>query len=188
MPIPLGVLAVAGAGAAGGGGAFDLLETTVLGSDAASVTFSSLGSYSAYKHLQIRMVSRCTRAATIADTFVQVNGDTGNNYAYHRMLGSGSSVGEASSINRANAFLAYTSAANATANNFATTVFDILDFSSTSKTTTFRSLTGMVNTSGNLIGLFSGLWNNTAAVTSINIFPEAGNFLTGSRFSLYGYK
>ena len=31
MPIPLGVLAVAGAGAAGGGSSFDLLATTVLG-------------------------------------------------------------------------------------------------------------------------------------------------------------
>ena len=37
-------------------GAYDLLETTTLTSSASSVTFSGLGSYTDYKHLQIRMV------------------------------------------------------------------------------------------------------------------------------------
>ena len=47
MPFGLGFFATAGAGAAG---SFDLLETQVLGSAQASVTFSSLGTYSNYKH------------------------------------------------------------------------------------------------------------------------------------------
>ena len=92
MPIPLGILAVAGAGAAGGGGAFDLLETTVLGSDTASVTFSNLNTYSAYKHLQIRLVARSTNASASRSVRIQFNGDTASNYAYHYLLGDGSSV------------------------------------------------------------------------------------------------
>ena len=39
-------------------GSFDLLETTTLSTSASSVTFSGLGAYSDYKHLQIRSVAR----------------------------------------------------------------------------------------------------------------------------------
>ena len=54
MPIPLGFFAAAGAVA---GGSYDLLETTILSSNAASVTFSNLNNYAAdYQHLQIRAV------------------------------------------------------------------------------------------------------------------------------------
>jgi hypothetical protein len=37
--------------------------------------------------------------------------------------------------------------------------------------------------------LNSGLWRSTASVTDIQLFPNVGtNWVTGSRFSLYGIK
>jgi len=66
-------------------------------------------------------------------------------------------------------------------------VLDILDAYSTTKNKTIRSLSGMTGGANNL-QLYSGLWNNTAAISSLNIFPGATNFVAGSRFSLYGIR
>jgi len=172
------------AAAAGGAGAYDLLETTVLASSASSVTFTGLGSYSDYTHLQIRYV---TQATSTSDIFLRMNADTGSNYAYHWLQGTGSTVSSvgASSQNHIRVFGAD---ANPGGDVFAPGVIDILDFSSSSKNTTTRTLAGR-NATANRIFLLSGLYNDTSAVTSISLTEgSTGNFVTGSRFSLYGIK
>jgi hypothetical protein len=56
LGFPLGILSAAGAGG-GVAGDYELISSEILGTTAASVTFSSLGDYSStYKHLQIRAV------------------------------------------------------------------------------------------------------------------------------------
>jgi hypothetical protein len=186
MPIPLGVLAVAGAGAAGGGGSYDLLETTVLGSSAASVTFSNLGNYSAYKHLQIRAVTRGDVATSDYNIKVTLNSDTGSNYAFHNIRGNGSTVTSAASTSQA-FMAAFLTMGTSVADIWPAAVVDILDFNNANKNTTIRSLNGWAG-SANAIHLRSGFWNNTAAVTTITLTPNSGNLITGSRISLYGYK
>ena len=183
--IPLGFWAASGGG--GGAGGFDLLETTTLTSSALSVTFSGLDAYSDYKHLQIRMVGRGDRATSLADLWLRFNSDSGSNYAWHVLYGSGSSVGSIGYPSQPKIQTGYVTGSTFTSNGFAGTVTDILDFSSTSKNTTIRSLTGMAGTN-NQIRMFSGLWNSTSAVTSIQLLPEVDNLVAGSRFSLYGVK
>jgi hypothetical protein len=188
MPIPLGVLAVAGAGA-GATGSFDLLETTVLGSNAASVTFSSLGSYSAYKHLQVRYTVKTARTAFDIDFYqLTLNGVTTASYAYHHLGGNGSSV---TSDNGANSSFIYpwiTVPGNATTSGFGAGILDLLDFSSTSKNKTVRIFAGQTVSATRYLALASGFYNSTNAITSMTFtFPNA-NALTGSRFSLYGIK
>jgi hypothetical protein len=79
MLIPFGILSAAGAG-----GGYELIETQILGSDAASVTFSSLGSYSSvYKHLQLRWTARTTRVATETQIFLRTNSNNSANYSSH---------------------------------------------------------------------------------------------------------
>ena len=187
MPIPLGILAVAGAGAAGAASDYVRLESTILTTTAASVTFSNLNNYSAYKHLQLRITARTDRSGSGDDNIgIRVNSDTGSNYAYHWLTGDGSSVASSATTSTTFAFVGKTAAALATANNFAGNVIDILDFNSSAKNTTFRSLSGQ---GSDYIRLFSGLWNNTAAVTALLLYPLTGpNFIAGSRFSLYGIK
>lgn len=191
MPIPLGILAVAGAGAAGGG-AYDLLETTVLTSSASSVTFSSLGSYSDYKHLQLRIVARRgDSAGTYTTIRMRMNGVTSGSYAYHRLEGDGSSVvsaADGTSDTRIE-FAAISGDDSGTnpADSFGAVIADILDFSSSSKNTTVRALSGFASSGNSRIRLASGLFNNTAAVTSLEVYNTV-NFEIGSRFSLYGVK
>ena len=164
-------------------GAFDLLETTTLTTSASSVTFSGLGAYSDYKHLQIRSVARVDVSGTTCA--MRFNSDSGSNYARHYLIGSGSvSSGGQTSQDQSNTLFA--AGSSQAANIFGVSVVDILDFASTNKNTTVRSL--VTNSDGTII-LFSGLWNDTAAITSIEIKQQTtGNFVSGSRFSIYGTK
>jgi len=164
----------------------DLLAEVTLTSSASSVTFSGLGAYSDYKHLQIRMVSRSTSTSGNNVGF-RMNGDTGSNYASHRLYGNGSGVfpSSASSIDKALYYLQPISSDDT--GNFGSGIIDLLDFSSTSKTATLRWMYGFQTTNSH-VGLCSGLWNNTAAVTSLEIAPFSDNFAIGSRFSLVGIR
>jgi hypothetical protein len=174
---------------AGGAGAYDLLETQVLTSSASSVTFTGLGAYSDYKHLQLRAVVRSDRASSVADFLVNLNADTGANYAFHTLGGNGTSVFSSAATSQSLMETGFATGSTFTANAFGVIVMDILDFSSTTKNTTLRSLTGLAGTENNQIRLVSGLYNSTSAVTSLEFTSQAStNFITGSRFSLYGVK
>jgi hypothetical protein len=168
-------------------GSFDLLETTTLTSSASSVTFSGLGAYSDYKHLQIRAVTRNDGAFTGGSIVATINGNTSATYSDHRLRGDGTSVTSAGFTSQTNAVLGDSAGGNNGANQFAAHVIDILDFSSNSKNSTFRSLTGLAADSRTIISLSSGLFINTNAVTSIEL-ADSGNLVAGSRFSLYGVK
>jgi len=186
LGFPLGILSAAGA-AVGFESDYELISTTVLAGTAASVTFSSLGDYSStYKHLQFRVAAQgTTNNANIGFSF---NGDTGNNYAWHSLFGQGSSVSADSSINRANIIGSIPVVASSNTNQFTGSVIDILDAYNTSKFVTTRSLHGRASGGGNLIELDSGLWRDTASLTSVAFTITTGNINTGSRFSLYGIK
>ena len=169
------------------GGSYDLLESTVLTSSASSVTFTGLDAYSDYKHLQIRAVTRTTRASSNDVVLLNFNSDSGSNYAWHSLRGSGSAVSSGAGTSQTYIQLGITQTTDNTANAFGPLVADILDFSSSSKNTTVRSLSGQ--TVGNtFIDLRSGLWNSTSAVTSIELTQFGTDFVTGSRFSLMGVK
>ena len=184
--IPFGFWAASGAG--GGAGAFDLLETTTLTSSASSVTFTGLGAYSDYKHLQIRMVSRATDAASADSLYINLNNDSGNNYSYHRLLGTGTGVASSAATSLPFAFLGIHPANSLAAGVFGAHVVDILDAFSSSKNSTIRSLGGVADSGFNAIGLYSGLWMNSNAVTQIGLTTSGTAFTIGSRFSLYGVK
>jgi hypothetical protein len=171
--------------------AYDLLETEILTGSQASVTFSSLGDYATagYQHLQIRMTGRSTRSATNSDFDFRFNGDSGTNYTWHYMRGSGSAMESAGGggLDSVRGYQTLTGATN-TSGSFAATVIDILDPFETTKNTTIRFFTGFTG-SLNRVLLESGAWLNTNAVTSITFDEYYGSsFSAGSRFSLYGLK
>jgi hypothetical protein len=183
MPIPLGVLAVAGAGGGGAAGnAYELLETQVLGSAAASVDFTGLGTYaSTYQHLQLRISNKS--ASTNSQVFLTFNNDSGNNYSFHEMIGTGSAVESYASTSqpRIQAWQLPPTT------GFTGAVMDILDPFETTKNKTTRSFGGQAESTYNQIRLGSGLWMNTASVTSIKLTGGV-NIAAGSRFSLYGMR
>lgn len=190
MPFGLGFFAVAGAGAAG---SYDLLETQVLGSSQASVTFSSLSTYaSTYKHLQIRWVAKSTRAAATGDDFFwQMNGNTTtSNYTSHYLRGTGSSVSSAANNNSIYyGLISNFMPAGSYTNEFMSGVTDILDAFETTKNKTVRTVAGAITTSYAIdTTLSSGMFLSTDAVSSFTLKCRLANLAQYSRFSLYGIK
>jgi hypothetical protein len=158
-------------------GAYDLISTQVLGSSAASVTFSSIPQ--TYRHLQIRYVYQPVSGnATLQARF---NSDASSVYNTHQLGGGGSSVFSAYSTGTEISQLGY---ANSLTGYEGFGVIDILDYANTSKNTTTRAFRGRIDG----VVLASGLWRNTAAVTSIFLNTDSSTFNTNSRFSLYGIK
>ena len=182
-PLPLGILASSLSLA----GAYDLLETQTLATTAASVTFTGLDTLAAgYQHLQLRMTTRSTNSG-FSTNYLNVNSDTGTNYSTHLLSGLGSSVISFAYTSEAYIRFGQTATSSSPTSAFTATVMDILDFSSASKNTTIRALSGMENAASTRVDLRSGLWNSTAAVTSLAI-KNFDTYVAGSRFSLYGVK
>jgi hypothetical protein len=183
--IPLGILSSAGSGF----GTYELIQTQILGSNTASITFSGLGAYAdTYKHLQIRLTGKTTRVQIGANIVLRFNGDTGSNYSWHSLIGNGSIVTSIASASTTLMLGAWVAGANTTANAFGAGVIDILDAYSTTKNKTMRTLNGLSGGEVN-IRLGSGLWRNTNAITSVTIFDaDSTNLVTGSRFSIYGIR
>jgi hypothetical protein len=115
--------------------------------------------------------------------YLTFNNDSGNNYSFHEIIGTGSNVdGYASSSQpRIQAWqLPPTS-------GFTGAVMDILDPFETTKNKTTRTLGGQAEGVFSQIRLGSGMWMNTSSVTSIKLTGGV-NISSGSRFSLYGIK
>lgn len=172
---------------------FYQIATTTLGSAQSSFTFSSIPQD--YTHLQIRFSTQSSDTAASGFGNNRLNGyfnadETATNYYNHALVGNGANPVTSEPENTAKW------AGNATRNSSAgwgTNIIDILDYTNTNKFKTTRCLTGFSN-NDNTTGtgsarLVSGLWRNTAAITSIKIVPEAAvNFKQYSIFSLYGVK
>jgi len=172
----------------------DLLAEVTLTSSASSVSFTGLGAYSDYKHLQLRMVTRFDTSSNDMN-YLTFNGDNGSNYSTHRLEASlsTSTVNSASHVSEAYIRIAETDKSSNASGAFGAAVIDILDFSDTNKNTTVRLLsghTGAGNTTDG-VALRSGLWDSTAAVTSIELNVAIAawfSLVAGSRFSLVGIR
>lgn len=187
MLIPLGILAVAGAGGAAATPAYDLIATATVSGSSKNIDFTSIPQD--YKHLQIRFVAKVT-TTTQRNIQFQFNGITTTSYAAHRLIGNGTTVTSTASTTIDNIEVPNTIARSTTAGLVGAGIVDILDYASTSKNTTLRGLFGL-HDSTNQVTLASGLFNNTAAISSIRITHNGGTtdyFDTISRFSLYGIK
>ena len=163
-------------------GAYESIATVTVGAGGAStVTFSSIPS--TYQHLQIRGIMLST-TANHAD--MQLNSDTGNNYAGHALEGTGSAVSSFAGTSRANMFSIFYTPGTST--GVGGGVADILDYANTNKNTTVRSLRGTDNNGSGNLSLISGLWMNTSAVTTITLTARGGTFTQYSSFALYGIR
>jgi hypothetical protein len=161
---------------------YESIATTTLGSAQSSITFSS---FSGYTHLQVRSLARQT-LSSVSYMFFRFNSDSGSNYSYHTVYGDGASAAVDTGTSQT---LGVAGLQGGTANIFAGSVLDILDYSNTNKFKTTRVLDGVdVNGAGGYVELTSSCWRSTSAITSIEIFLSGASFATGSTFSIYGIK
>jgi hypothetical protein len=187
----------AGGGGGGGGGA--IVPIAVVGpltSSQASVTFASIPQ--TYRTLKLRVVARLDFAATENRIMVQFNSDTGANYDWQELHGSGTGAFAGEQISGTAIRLGIFPAASSTSAALAgMATVDLPNYTGTTfhKVMTIahvdRTNTGSGSQRVYAIGAY---WRNTAAVTSIVLTPStsdtgiagSGNFVAGSYFCLYG--
>ena len=168
--------------------AYESISTvTVGGGGSASISFTSIPG--TYTHLQVRFMARGTATAAGVGLRERLNSDTSASYSSHQLYGSGASVAATGGGSQSEMEIGGMTGATAGSNIFGVGVLDILDYSSTDKYKTLRLLDGRdVNGSGGYIFFESGSWQNTNAVTTVQIYPASGNFEQYSQFALYGIK
>jgi hypothetical protein len=163
---------------------FESISTVALASGSGTITFSSIPS--TYKHLQIRMIGASTNG-TVADAYIRFNSDSGANYFYHQLRSNSTTAQSYSYASQSQMVITSNTGQSSTIFNAA--VCDILDYTSTAKNKTIRSHNGYSLGSGGGESItHSGAWNNTAAISRIDITLSGGTFYANSHFALYGIK
>jgi hypothetical protein len=186
MPI-LGIMSSAATGSAGN---FDSIATTTLTTGATHIEFGSIPS--GYKHLQVRGI--IMNSVTQDNVSIRVgNGsvDTAANYSSHQLQGNGATIVSNSSVTATSMGLSGL-ATNSSLYPFVF-VYDILDYSSTSKNKTVKGISGQdgngTGTATNWrVQLSSGSWRSTSAINTVRIYTPAGNIGNLSTIALYGIK
>jgi hypothetical protein len=177
---------------------YESIATTTVGAGgSSSVTFSSIPS--TYTHLVVRGSIQSNRGSyAIDNATVRFNSDSGANYSRHNLDASASTTTAPEAYGTGGATFGgpipvVTGVATNVFNGF---VMDVLDYASTNKYKTLRILGGYdvngttgTGSFGGTVGIYSGAWQNTAAVTSITLAPVDGTAFTQySSFALYGIK
>jgi len=190
MPI-LGVIASSVSGNLWPANSFESIATITAAGGETTISFTGIPS--TYKHLQLRGIARDTFSGSsgYGTMYLRFNSDTGNNYnwAYsgtNTALNYGSAAND-SKVAVPSAFLL----GGTTAGYYGTFIIDIYNYSNTNLNTTVKHIAGadakVVSTSYQM-NVGNGNWNNTAAVTSIQLPAQGTAWAQYSSFALYGIK
>ena len=194
MPILFGTIASSNQQArADTGVMFPLGMVQVGAAGAAYVDFTSIPS--TYTHLQVRMICKSQRANNYGSTvWAYFNGDyapsSPTNYNFHFLSGDGSTASSGAYANTNVGYGAYAgNAMGTTATNVpSVNIMDILDYKNTNKYKTVRTLFGEDRNGGGQVALYSSLWQNTTAISSIRFYPDNYYFAQYTSIALYGIK
>jgi len=157
---------------------YEPIATTTLGSAAASVTFSTIsGSYT-----DLVLVAQPLKSTAGGGTLrYQVNGDTGSNYSNTTLFAEAGTVYSDRASGASFGRIGFWNG-DSVGNTL------ITNFQNYSNTSTFKTSISRGGNASAIVGTVVNLWRSTAAITSILIYNDGGNFNTGSTFTLYGIK
>ena len=156
------------------------IATTTLGSNTATVTFSSIsGSYTDLVLIANFVGFTNTNTEAVS---VRLNGDTGSNYSATFLRGNGTAASSARASNDNRMVVGATQTGTNTS-----AAMNILQFMNYSNATTYKTILTRYSQASLQAETDIGLWRNTAAITSIEFGTYGTNLmLTGSVITLYG--
>ena len=156
---------------------YDLIASNVLGSSAASVTFSSIPA--TYRDLILVVNALGSGGSNFPG--IRYNSDSGGNYSWVHANGDGSLATSSSQTGQTYAII--TNDGYPTTTTRAVMITSIMDYSATDK---HKSALSRGNNASNGTSMVATRWANTAAITSIEVLAISNNFASGSSFYLYG--
>jgi hypothetical protein len=169
---------------------YTIIASNTLSSSAASVTFSSIPA--TYTDLVLRISARANGSGLLAGLAIKFNGSTTSIYSNTNLFAYSSS----GTSNRSSSVASIPAMDNitdggATANSFSSNELYIPSYTiSQNKPSSLFSV--VENKSATnfewLVYTGAGLYRDTAAISSIALTTNAGSFVSGSSFFLYGIK
>jgi len=176
-------------GAITDGEAWVALETRTLGSDTASITFTStddgqVGDWSQYMDLFVIAYARSTKSGTDDTTYFQLNSDTGSNYAYQYLNGGGALV-TAGYGTTSTARQGTITGNTATANIFGAVISHLFDINSGKYKSIVSQGAGDRDGAGE-VDMWGHTWKSQDPITTILMSCTSGDILSGSRIDLFG--
>jgi hypothetical protein len=160
------------------------IQTVTVGSGgASSISFTSIPA--TYTDLVVMLSTRLTGNA--GGMYLTFNGSS-SSYSGKRLGASGAStVYSDSNAGLTDKLFVRAEDTRATASTFASTQIYVPNYaSSNNKSVSYESVAEDNGTTYNGIELNAGLWSNSAAITTVTVVPEAGNFAQYSTATLYG--
>ena len=160
----------------------ELIQTSTLGTAAASITFTSIPQ----DGTDLVLLGLVRTARALANDFVDLrfNGDnTDANYSARVVIGNGSSAFSFTE----NSYIGDVNGDTSTADTFSSISVYTLNYTGATTKLSLVDTVSEDNATTALQTMLSRQWNNTAAITSMEIgFTAAGsNLVAGSTFSLY---
>ena len=164
---------------------YTLISSNVLGSSAASVTFSAIPS--TYTDLVVRLSLRNDRAVTDGTFIMTVNNNTSSIYSYTYVQGNGSAASSA----RSSAGTSLTDftlvGSSATSNTFSSLEIYIPSYTASQNKPISTFGASETNAAAIKLNAIASLAATTAAISSIEIANNSTwQFVSGSSFYLYG--
>jgi hypothetical protein len=163
---------------------YEPIATSTLGSAAASFTFSAIPA--TYTDLRL-IVYGIPANATAQYPVLRFNGDTGTNYSRVTLLGTGAVASTGRNNTQSYVDITYTDFI--TSGHPMMWQVDVFSYAASVNKTCLVTNSADQNGSGSVLKV-TGLWRNTAAITSITITSTGGAnaFATNSMATLYGIK
>jgi hypothetical protein len=180
---------VGGAVAFGGLGALSgwtPIEDRTLTVAAGTITFSSIPQD--FEHLALLISGRSDAAVTGTNVSLRVNGDSGANYDSQQLVAGGTVVTATEQLAAAQAVIGQLTGASSPASNVGQ-IQSILQNYTGAFRKTFRSDCANKQTDatlGTIVEIAAGAWRSGGAITSLSAIIASGNFIIGSRATLYG--
>lgn len=168
---------------------YKIIDKTTLTGNQSSVSFTGLGAYSSdYTDLIIKISARTTRSDNHEQIKLRFNDNGDTAYRIKRLNGDGGGAWSDTDYTTYG-YCGFVSASTATSNTFGNGEIYIPNFSSSIYKSYSSDTVSENNASQAFASLQGGLWEKTAAITKISLFPNMANdFVSGSSFYLYGIK
>lgn len=181
---------------------FEQIEVGTISVAASSLSITSIPS--TYTHLELTFNVHCTQDSRSLNCFVQLNGDTGSKYGSAQLYSfNGDNWAFRNQYTGTGYNVQYpfeapglygTGSGNRDTNHTSTTVFRFFNYAGTTLNKLFTAWCaspfgvahGNNDGCAQEIGVYT--FDSTAAINQITLLPEAGNFDTGAKYMLAGYK
>ena len=165
-----------------------MIANTTLSDLAASISFSSIPSH--YAHLRVVAYLRSNTVATSTSTLLRFNADSGANYDVQYLQGLGAATAAAEGFAATSASVGPIPANTAGANLFGVHSMVIPHYANAINNKALVNSTGYkfgTAASNMSASIFAAFWRSNAAITQVTITPGAGNLVSGSRATLWGW-